>query len=289
MNKVDFIAEVSSNHNRDLKRTLKTIDSIKKSGFTSVKFQLFKINELFSKEILEKSSEHRKRKKWELPLKFIPIISRHCKIKNIKFGCTPFYLEAVDYLNKYIDFYKISSYELLWDKLLIKCGKTKKPVIISTGMSTLNEVSHAVKVLKSTGNNKITILHCVSSYPAHYKDTNLSVIDKLRKKFNLKIGWSDHTVNPSVIYRAVHKWNADTIELHYDLDKKGYEFKSGHCWLPDQTKELITNINLGFLCDGKNIKKPNKSEKKDRLWRTDPKDGLRPFLKIRKQWSKKKY
>ncbi len=106
MRKINFIAEVSSNHNRSLSRTLKIINSIKKSGFSSVKFQLFKIDKLFSREILSNSFEHRKRAKWELPLKFIPIISRHCKLKKIKFGCTPFYLEAVDYLNKYVDFFK---------------------------------------------------------------------------------------------------------------------------------------------------------------------------------------
>ena len=289
MRKINFIAEVSSNHNRSLSRTLKIINSIKKSGFSSVKFQLFKIDKLFSREILSNSFEHRKRAKWELPLKFIPIISKHCKLKKIKFGCTPFYLEAVDYLNKYVDFFKISSYELLWDKLLIKCAKTKKPIIISTGMATLKEVSKAIKILKKTGNKKITVLHCVSNYPANFKDVNLAVIGKLRNKFNLNIGWSDHTVNPNVVGRAIHKWGVKDIELHYDLDKKGYEFKGGHCWLPHQTSDLINNINQSLLCDGKSIKKPTKSETKDRLWRTDPIDGLRPFVKIRKKWSKKKY
>ena len=287
---VSFIAEVSSNHNQDIKRTLKIIDSAKKDGFNAVKFQLFKINELFSNEILQNSKEHRKREKWELPIKFIPIISKHCKLKDIKFGCTPFYLKAVDYLKQYVDFFKISSYEILWKDLLVKCAKTRKPVIISTGMATLKEVNQAVKILKKTGNKKITIMHCVSAYPAKYLDANLSIIGELKKRYKINIGWSDHTVNQNVINRAIHKWGAKDIELHYDLDKRGFEYKKdGHCWLPKQASDLIKNVNEGLLADGKNLKKPTKSELKDRLWRSDPKDGLRPFIKIRKKWSKKKY
>tara|TARA_B100001123_G_C15344364_1_gene1036353 strand:+ start:10915 stop:11790 length:876 start_codon:yes stop_codon:yes gene_type:complete len=288
-NSLNFIAEISSNHNRNLSRTFRLIDSAKMNGFNSVKFQLFKLEELFSKEILDNSIKHKKRSEWELPLKFIPKISKYCKTKKIKFGCTPFYLDAVAYLDKFVDFFKISSYELLWDELLIKCAKTNKPVIISTGMANLREVSRAVKILKSTGNKQITVLHCVSSYPASFKDVNLSIIGNLRKKLNVNIGWSDHTVNPNVISRAVHKWDVKDIEMHYDLDKKGFEFKGGHCWLPYQARNIIKNINQGIYSDGKNIKKPSKSEIKDRQWRADPKDGLRPLIKIRKRWSKKKY
>jgi len=287
--KINFIAEISSNHNQNIKRTLKMIDSAKENGFSSVKFQLFKINQLFSEEILSSSNEHRKRANWELPINFIPIISKHCKSKKIKFGCTPFYLDAVDYLKKYVDFFKISSYEILWKELLTKCGNTKKPVIISTGMAKLDEVTQAIKILKKTGNKRITVMHCVSSYPANFKDANLSVIKKLRDKYNLNIGWSDHSVNPNIIYRAIYKWEVKDIELHYDLDKKGYEFQGGHCWLPYQASALIKNISEGLISDGIAIKKPNKSEINDRLWRTDPKDGLRPFIKIRKKWSIKKY
>ena len=199
-------------------------------------------------------------------------------------------MEGVRFLKDYVDFFKISSYELLWNKLLIECAKTNKPIIISTGMATLNEVSRAVKNLKNTGNKNITVMHCISTYPADFKFANLSVIEKLRKKLKVNIGWSDHTVNPNVIMRAIYRWNVKDIELHYDLeDKKGYEFKGGHCWLPQDAFKLIHNINEGLLSDGKNIKKPTKSELKDRDWRTDPIDGLRPFIKIRKKWSKKKY
>jgi N-acetylneuraminate synthase len=121
-----FIAEVSSNHNSNLKRCLKFIDVAKEIGCDAVKFQLFKIDELFHNSILKNREDIKKRKKWELPLEYIKKISEHCKRRRILFGCTPFYLDAVEQLHPFVDFYKIASYELLWDDLFIKCIKKKK-------------------------------------------------------------------------------------------------------------------------------------------------------------------
>ncbi|OGW41347.1 MAG: hypothetical protein A2Y97_08295 [Nitrospirae bacterium RBG_13_39_12] len=113
MNAPYFVAEVSSNHNQNIKRCLSFIDTAADIGCSAIKFQLFRIEELFAPEILQKSPEHRKRKQWELPVSFLPEISACCCEKNIKFACTPFYLKAVDELFPYVDFYKIASYELL--------------------------------------------------------------------------------------------------------------------------------------------------------------------------------
>ena len=135
-----FIAEVSSNHSQNINRAIEFINIASEIGCDAVKFQLFKIDKLFAPEILAKSKEHRNRKQWELPIDFLPILSKKCKEKKILFSCTPFYLEAVKELEPYVDFYKIASYELIWDDLLIACAQKKKPVIISTGMATLNEI-----------------------------------------------------------------------------------------------------------------------------------------------------
>ena len=121
-----FIAEVSSNHNTNLKRCLKFVDIAKKIGCDAVKFQLFRIDQLFHDSILKKRNDIKSRKKWELPIRFLKKISEHCKKRKILFGCTPFYLDAVDELYPYVDFYKIASYELLWDDLFIKCIQKKK-------------------------------------------------------------------------------------------------------------------------------------------------------------------
>jgi len=279
-----FIAEVSSNHSRDIKRSLAFIDAAASVGCDSVKFQLFKIEQLFSSEILKKSKQHRDRKQWELPLEFLPILSDRCKEKGIQFSCTPFYLDAVKELEPYVDFYKIASYELLWDDLLIACALTGKPVIISTGMANLDEIKHAVKTLRNN-NCEPTVLHCTSAYPTPYKEANLSAIETIHKSIGCETGWSDHTVDPGVIHRAIHKWNAKIIEFHLDLDGKGEEFESGHCWLPEQIGSVIKQVRHAEDADGDGIKEPVPSEISDRLWRTDPSDGLRPFKSIRNSFN----
>ena len=276
-----FIAEVSSNHSRDIDRAIEFIDAASKVGCNAVKFQLFKVEKLFAPEILENSKQHRDRKQWELPLEFLPVLFDRCKEKGIQFSCTPFYLDAVKELEPYVDFYKIASYELLWDNLLIACALTGKPVIISTGMANLDEIKHAVKILRNN-NCEPTVLHCTSAYPTPYKEANLSAIETIRDSIGCEVGWSDHTVNPGVIHRAIHKWNAKVVEFHLDLEGKGEEFESGHCWLPDQIGLVIKQVRDAEDSDGDGIKEPVPSEMSDRLWRTDPSDGLRPFKSIRK-------
>ena len=281
-----FIAEVSSNHSRDIDRAIKFIDIASKIGCDAVKFQLFKIDRLFASEILENSKQHRDRKQWELPVKFLPELAKRCKKKNIQFSCTPFYLDAVKELEPYVDFYKIASYELLWDNLLIACAITKKPVIISTGMANLEEIKHAVKILRKNSCEP-KVLHCTSAYPTPFNEANLSAIETIRKITGCEVGWSDHTVNSGVIHRAVHKWDAKIIEFHLDLDGQGEEYGSGHCWLPDKIEEIIKQIREAKVTDGDGIKEPVPSEISDRQWRTDPSDGLRPFKSIRKTFSTK--
>ena len=271
---INFIAEVSSNHSRNLERAIEFINVAADIGCESVKFQLFKIDSLFSPEILRHRKDIAQRKKWELPEEFLEPLSSQCKKRSIKFSCTPFYIEAVEKLLPYVDFYKIASYELLWDELLAACAQTGKPMIVSTGMATIDEIQHAVDVIRNNGCKKLTLLHCTSSYPTPYKEANLSAIQTIRDFTGCEVGWSDHTVEPSVIHRAIHKWEAETIEFHLDLDGQGAEFSAGHCWLPDQIQALITEVNKGFIADGHGLKEPVLSEQPDRQWRADPSDGL---------------
>ena len=305
--KVKFVAEVSSNHNQDITRCLAFIDKAAEIGCDAVKFQLFKIEELFVPEILAKSEEHRQRKAWELPIEFLPTLAARCHEAGIQFGCTPFYLNAVDKLYKYVDFYKIASYELLWNDLLIACAETGKPVVISTGMATLDEIRSAVDILVKAKCKDLTILHCVSGYPTPVTECNLAAIETLRSLLCsilhvypvesegystgapcpmphapcFSVGWSDHSVNPGVIYRAIHRWDAEMIEFHLDLDGTGEEYKTGHCWLPEQLKTVIQSVRSGFQSDGTGEKTPTPSELRDRDWRADPQDGLRPLKHIR--------
>ena len=178
-NNPKFIAEVSSNHHRDLDRSLRFIDVAAEIGCDAVKFQLFKVSELFSQEILSKSPQHRERENWELPIEFLPELAKRAEKKGIEFGCTPFYLDAVELLKPYVDFYKIASYELLWTDLIKSCAKTSKPLILSTGMADIDEVKASVQV-DDNDCSELSVLHCVSGYPVPAHDCNLSAIQTIR-------------------------------------------------------------------------------------------------------------
>jgi sialic acid synthase SpsE len=290
VNKTYFIAEISSNHNCNLKRCYKLIDEAKKAGFNAVKFQLFKIKELFAESTLKKKNFLNKRKKWELPLEYIPKIKKHCLKKKIDFACTPFYLEAVDELNKYVDFFKIASYELLWDDLFDKCISSKKKIIFSTGMANKKEILSRLNFFKKKKFYNFDILHCISSYPAKIKDINLqtipfikSLLKKNKMSKNIRVGWSDHSVNEAVIYKSIFQYNAQVIEMHIDLEGKGNEYHFNHCWLPERAKIVIKNIRDFQSTQEFFGKKINLEEKKERNWRTDNIDGLRPAISLRKK------
>ncbi|MFQ5651350.1 MAG: N-acetylneuraminate synthase family protein [bacterium] len=280
---VDFVAEISSNHNRDLNRCLAFIDTAAQIGCSAIKFQLFKVDELFAPEILRRSTEHRRRQEWELPVEFLPLLAQRSHHHNLQFGCTPFYLQAVDELSPYVDFYKISSYEVLWQDLLLACARAGKPVVLSTGMATLEEVQRAVHLLRNGGCRDLTLLHCVSAYPTPPVACNLAAIQTLRDFFECPAGWSDHSVRPGVLYRAVHRWGATMIEFHLDLEGRGAEYDMGHCWLPGPIQHVIQTINAGLEADGEALKAPTAAELADRTWRADPIDGLRPVKTARQK------
>ena len=229
-----FICEIGSNHNKSLDRCFAQIDVAKKIGADAVKFQLFKADRLYAPEFPDKIAIM---KGWELPPDFIPGISNYCKQVGIEFGCTPFDLEAVDILAPHVDFLKIGSYELLRKDLIQSCAKTYLPLMISTGMATWEEVEQAITETTTT------IFHCVSGYPARPSECNLSVIQSMSYLFWGKVGWSDHTREPGVIFEAVAQ-GAKVIECHFDIDGCGWETQHGHCWLPDELKSVIDTVKI---------------------------------------------
>ncbi len=279
-----FIAEASSNHARDLSRCLAFVDAAAEIGCDAVKFQLFRIEELFAPEILSKSAKHRARKAWELPVEFLEPIATHCVTRNIQFSCTPFFLEAVEILAPYVDFYKIASYELPWTALIEACAATGKPLVLSTGMATLAEVEAATAAFRKAGGRQITLLHCVSGYPAPPASCNLAAIETIRQATGVPVGWSDHSRDPAILARAIHRFGASMIEFHLDLDEQGAEYETGHCWLPHEIKPVIEGLKRIAEADGTGEKAPTEAEIADRPWRADPSDGLRPTLEVRKTW-----
>lgn len=289
---VEFIAEVSSNHGRDLNRSLAFIDTAADIGCGAVKFQLFKLRQLFAPEAIAAHPELLKREDWELPVDHLPAIKDRCAERNIRFGMTPFYLTAVDELFPFVDFYKIASYELMWDDLLKTCAGTQKPVVLSCGMATLDETRRAIDVLREGGCTDLTLLHCISGYPTPPEQCNLAAIATLRDACHCPVGWSDHSVDPGVVGRAVTRWGAVMVEFHLDLEGDGAEYSGGHCWLPGQIAPVIaaandpgaaqTETDEWCTADGDGVKVPAPAELHDRGWRADPSDGLRPLKSVRK-------
>ena len=253
-----FIAEVSSNHGRDLERSLALIDAAAAAGCDAVKFQLFKIDQLFAPEILERSEEHRRRKRWELPVEFLPALATRAHERGIEFGCTPFYLDAVAELEPHVDFFKVASYELLWDELLAACAATDKPVILSTGMATLDEIAHGVEVVRTNGGDP-AVLHCTSAYPCPPHAANLRAMENMEIAFKVPIGYSDHTQGIHIALAAV-ALGAEVIEKHLTLDTHlpGPDHKASIA--PFEFREMVAGIREIELALGDGVKAPQFAE-----------------------------
>lgn len=274
---IKWIADIGSNFNGNPQRAFDLIDKAKEAGCWGAKFQLFKPDLYESNRI----DERIQLKRWALPEGFIPKLKEHCFEIDIQFGCTPFNLEAVDILAPYVDFFKIGSYELLWLELIRKAAQTNKPLIISTGMATHNEIWAALRttgwrrVMKNP--DEISLLHCNSTYPAKPEECELYKIKEYSFMFNKTIGWSDHTRSTGVIYKAIEA-GAQIIEFHLDLeDGQGWEYQIGHCWKPSEIGEVIKQVYLGV-----EAYKYRVLDLTDlRSQRTDPRDGMRPMKEVR--------
>lgn len=281
---VRWIAEIGSNHNQDIVRTLKLIDEAKRIGCWAVKFQLFRAEQLYHSSFTEQIE---KMKKWELPEHFIDYIRLRCDTVGIKFICTPFDLGAVELLKDKVDWLKIGSYELMYTDLIQAVAKTGKKWMISAGMESFelsNNFMQHIRAAEREGrfceNPPSVIFACNSNYPAKVENCNLKNINKLKNYFRpSRSGWSDHTTYPGVIYKAI-ACGAEYIEFHFDLgDAMGFEYSVGHCWLPNEIEEVIKNVRIGEVAYQNN----DTGETEAMKWRTDPVDGLRPMREYRKE------
>jgi len=280
---VKFVAAIAGNHNKDLTRCLEFVSQAKSMGCDAVKFPLFKTELVFAERVLERSDEVRRHKAFELPEEFIPKLANYCRQLNIEFGCSAHDLGGLHFLGPYVSFYMIEAHELLWDGLLIEAARTGKPVLLSTGMADMAEIKQAVGVLLENQCKNLTLMHCVMAYPTPARESNLAAIASIRRETDCAMGWSDYTVSPAVIHRAIHKWDAQVVQLVMDLDGKGMAYSRGHCWLPEAVGEVIGSVRMAVQADGSGIKMPLRKEKTGRAWRTDPRDGLRPLREVREQ------
>ena len=277
MNKVIIIAEAGVNHNGDIQVAKRLIDAAVDAGVDYVKFQTFKADSLVSKSAKKAEyqsinindgddSQYVMLKKLELSHENHLELMAYCSEKNIKFFSTAFDVEGVNYLNELgLTFFKIPSGEITnypYLKAVALCGK---PVVMSTGMSTAQEIKEAIEVLMKFGIqiDKITILHCNTEYPTPMKDVNLKAMLAIQKSFGVQIGYSDHTLGIEVPIAAV-ALGATIIEKHFTLDRTLPGPDHVASLEPTELKEMvlaIRNIELAMSGDGE--KMPSESETKN--------------------------
>ena len=277
-----IVAEAGINHNGSLKIAKKMISAAKKVGADAIKFQTFKADDL----AIPTSKFYKIFKKVELLPEEFGELNDYAKSKSIIFFSTPSSEESVDILSKInVPAYKISSGDLTNIPLLRYVAKKKKPMIISSGMSTFNEIKDAVQNVKLERNNKIILLHSVSSYPTPPSETNLNVIQNLKQKYPFPVGYSDNGSGLLVSIIAVAV-GAKLIEKHFTLNKK---MKGpDHLFSADANELglLVKRIREVEQLLGNGIKAVQPSERKNRILARKgitAKKTIKPGLKITKK------
>lgn len=272
-NRVLIIAEIGVNHNGDLEIAKKMIKVAKECGVDIVKFQTAKLDSLVSKyanmaEYQKKNTgteQSQKEMLRSLLLSFEEFkeLSRYCREIDIQFLSTPFDVESIVFLDQLQDVWKIPSGEITNYPYLVSIAKTRKKIILSTGMSTLDEIKAALHVLSDNGAKDITLLHCTTDYPTPMEDVNLNAMLTLKKEFRCAVGYSDHTKGIEVSIAAV-AMGAKVIEKHFTLDcnMDGPDHKAS--LEPEELKALVKSIRNIEVAKGSFEKHPTEAEVQNR-------------------------
>lgn len=275
MKKTLIIAEAGVNHNGDMNNAMKLIDVAVEAGVDYIKFQTFKTEKLVSKSAKkaeyqiqntggQEDSQYVMLKKLELSLQDHETLIHYCKKKGIQFFSTAFDLDSLEYLKEIgLELVKIPSGEITNLPYLRKAAKLFSKIILSTGMSTMNDISAAVEVFRAEGVNDITILHCNTEYPTPMQDVNLKAMLAIKEQFHTEIGYSDHTLGIEVPIAAV-ALGASVIEKHFTLDKTMEGPDHAASLEPFELINMVTAIrNIEKAMTGDGIKKPSPSELKN--------------------------
>ena len=270
-----IIAEAGVNHNGSIELAEKLIDVAAEAGSDFVKFQTFKAETLltqtadkaeYQKEITyADESQFEMIKKMELDRNAHDTLIEYCKQKDIQFLSTAFDRDSIDLLDELnIPLFKIPSGEITNLPYLRHIGKMGKPIIMSTGMSTLDEVHNALNILIESGAEKeqITILHCNTEYPTPMKDVNLKAMLTIKDELGVNIGYSDHTLGIEVPIAAV-AMGATVIEKHFTLDRTLPGPDHAASLEPNELKDMVNAIRNIEKAMGNGIKKPSPSEIKN--------------------------
>jgi len=274
-NKVEIIAEAGVNHNGDFNIAKKMIDVASEAGADTVKFQV-SIPSLGLSRFAEKADYAKNTtgndesfldmcKKLHLPLSSYAKLKEYCIKKKIKFLATPFDSVSIELLDKLGEKrFKIPSGEITDTAYLRKIGSYNYDIILSTGMSSLDEISWAISTLEKAGQSKtkITVLHCNTEYPTPYEDVNLKAMITIKDKLKVKVGYSDHTLG-IVVPIASAAMGASIIEKHFTLDKNMPGPDQAASLEPNELKMMVDEIRNIEKILGDGIKKPSDSESKN--------------------------
>ena len=277
-NKILIIAEAGVNHNGRLDYAKRLIVAASKSGADFVKFQTFNPDEMITRStklakyqnenLKKKTSQYEMLKKYELNKKWYKIIINCCKKNKIKFISSPFDISSIHFLKSLnLSYIKIPSGEINNYPYLKKIASLKKKTILSTGMSTLDEISFALKTLLKFGltKNKISILHCHTDYPSKINDLNLNAIQTIKKKFKLRTGYSDHSMGiiAPIVAAAL---GSEIIEKHLTLDRKlsGPDHKASIN--PKEFSQMVMSVRKVEKMLGNGKKIPSKAELKNKVF-----------------------
>ncbi|MCI8322195.1 MAG: N-acetylneuraminate synthase [Lachnospiraceae bacterium] len=273
MNKIFIIAEAGVNHNGDIQTAKELIDVAAAAEADAVKFQTFKADTLVCRQApkaayqMETTSAEESQFDMLKKLELTPDMHRelidYCHEKNIMFLSTPFDLDSLHYLvDCGLAVIKIPSGEITNYPLIREAGRSGKRIILSSGMSTIDEVREAVAVLKENGSTDITVLHCNTEYPTPFSDVNLRAMQTIKEETGVSVGYSDHTpgIEAAVAAAAL---GATVIEKHFTLDRnmKGPDHKAS--LEPNELTEMVRAVRHIEQALGDGEKKPSASEKKN--------------------------
>ncbi|MHC4395566.1 MAG: pseudaminic acid synthase [Planctomycetota bacterium] len=271
------IAEVSANHGQDFNRAVELIKTAKECGADAVKFQAYTpdiltidaSNKYFQIKHPQWGGQtlYELYKKAYTPWKWFKELKKIADDSEILFFATAFDKTSVDFLEDLnVAIHKISSFELADLALIEHAAKTKKPVILSTGMADICEIQEAVNTARGAGAKEIILLKCVSSYPARPEEMNLKTIPHMKELFNCRIGLSDHTVGIGIPLAAV-ALGATVVEKHFTLSRKVRTPDSFFSIEPAELKNLVKNIRMAERALGKVRYGPTKEEKQSSVFR----------------------
>ena len=268
-----IIAEAGVNHNGDIATAKKLIDAASIAGVDYVKFQTFRANKLVSKlartaeyqaqNTGKKESQLEMLKRLELSESAHYELISYCQQKHINFLSTAFDLESLEFLKKLGgELFKIPSGEITNLPYLKKVATLASEIILSTGMSTLDEIGDALDVLRKHTKAKITVLHCNTEYPTPFKDVNLRAMDHIKTKFDVEVGYSDHTLGIEVPIAAV-ALGAKVIEKHFTLDKTLPGPDHAASLEPAELTRMVAAIRHIEKALGTDVKAPSPSESRN--------------------------